>query len=156
MLLSMLEGPPQSNRTPTIAERAIFGILKSCRNRGSHFLQSTGLWLNCGKSTTLLQFRPIGFDCVEIAPNRRRCEAIRQNCKPNLPNWDILQTAIPSITLGLYETFNPSTILADSKWFWRIPRDYSSIVENLKSCCDWDKLHSIQKFCLLTPQTLAK
>ena len=113
MLLSMLEGPPQSNRTPTIADRAIFGILKSCRNRGSLFLQSTGLWLNCGKSTTLLQFRPIGFDSVEIAPNRRRCEAIRQNCKPNLPNWDRLRTAIPSITVGLYETFNPSTILAN-------------------------------------------
>ena len=121
----MLEGPPQSNRTPTIAKRATFGILKSCRNRGSlFFLQSTGLWFHCGKSTILLQFRPIEFDCVEIAPNKRRCEAILQNCKPNLPNWDRLQTAIPSITVGLYETFNPSTILADSKGFWRIPRDY--------------------------------
>jgi len=111
----MPEGPPQSNRTATTAENVIFRILKSCRNRGSHFLQFTGLWLNCGKSTTLLQFRPIEFDCVEIAPNKRRCEAILQNCKPNLPNWDRLQTAIPSITVGLYETFNPSTILADSK-----------------------------------------
>ena len=68
MPLPMLEGPPQSNRTPTIAGRAIFRILKSCRNRGSNFLQSTGLWLNCGESTTLQQFRPIRFDCVEIAP----------------------------------------------------------------------------------------
>ena len=33
----MLERPLQSNRTPTIAERAIFGILKSCRNRGYLF-----------------------------------------------------------------------------------------------------------------------
>ena len=64
----MPEGPPQSNRTATIAENPIFRILKSCRNRGSHFLQSTGLWLNCGKSTTLLQLRSIKFDCVEIAP----------------------------------------------------------------------------------------
>ena len=46
----------------------IFRILKSCRNRGSHFLQFTGLWLNCGKSTTLIQLRSIKFDCVEIAP----------------------------------------------------------------------------------------
>ena len=64
----MPEGPPQSNRTATTAENVIFRILKSCRNRGSHFLQFTGLWLNCGKSTTLLQLRSIKFDCVEIAP----------------------------------------------------------------------------------------
>ena len=64
----MPEGPPQSNRTATIAENLIFRIFKSCRNRGSNFLQFTGLWLNCGKSTTLLQLRSIKFDCVEIAP----------------------------------------------------------------------------------------
>ena len=64
----MPEGPPQSNRTATTAENVIFRILKSCRNRGSHFLQFTGLWLNCGKSTTLLQLRSIKFDCVDFAP----------------------------------------------------------------------------------------
>ena len=82
----MPEGPPQSNRTPTIAERAIFRILKSCRNRGSLFLQSTGLWLNCGKSTTLLQFRPIGFDCVEIAPT---CDSARPSDKTANPTYPI-------------------------------------------------------------------
>ena len=48
-------------------ERATFGILQSWRNRGSRFLQSTGLWLNFGKPTILLQLRSIEFDGIEIA-----------------------------------------------------------------------------------------
>ena len=51
---------------------------KSWRNRGSCFLQSTRLWLKCGKSPILSQFRLIGFDCNKIVPGRGKYEAIRQ------------------------------------------------------------------------------
>ena len=61
---------------------------------------------NCGQSSLIAS---------KLHHSWWRCEAIRQNFKPILSNWDKLQTAAPSITVGLYETFNPSTILADWK-----------------------------------------
>ena len=65
----MLERPLQYNRTPTIAERAIFRILKSCRNRGSLFLKSIGLWLNCRKFGILLRLGQIVFNPKNLPPH---------------------------------------------------------------------------------------
>ena len=64
-----IECTPQSCQTITIAKMAPYGSLQSWRNRGSRFLQSTVLWLNCGKFTILLQFRPIELKYFKIVGN---------------------------------------------------------------------------------------
>ena len=123
----MLEGPLQSNRTPTIAGRAIFGIFKSCRNRGSHFLQSTGLWLNCGKSTTLLQFRPIRFDCDDARPSDKTSNPscpIGTSCKPQSHRspYDCMRLSIQAqfwrIEMGTMGLYNSVTLLDPARTRW--------------------------------------
>ena len=51
---------------PAIVEISISVFLQSWHNRGSRFLQSTGLSLNCGKFTILLQLRPIELNYFKI------------------------------------------------------------------------------------------
>ena len=83
----MLEGPLQSNRTPPNAERAIFGILKSCRNREYLFLQSKGLWLNCGYFEILIESGQIDFNCINILPPHDAATTIVEIAMPSRQMW---------------------------------------------------------------------